>query len=365
MVCSVISCEFVSIKVWERWRIGKKGKGLCTWNDTHHTRAFLIDEHCVEHWFDACHLGVNVVVIFCKIVSIRVWERIPMVWRVHVRCDHSHRGQRWHWWKCCWSLFVVKRFVRNLAQTYPPVTLRVYPYPCSWVRVYVGSAVLYPDPYPPNPYPPTPGVSKTPAQHQPNDDPCMHLIRYWRCHESCLRYSKFPMRSDLDLMCDNLAGSVTNIQNQIYFSKLCCADSTAKHCKYAIARSWTSRARLPELWQRWQHRWESEGRTLVYALGCLILMRTEMGPKMVSPSILMCTESPNFGWRFNPFCIHKWPVSTEVQSHFCTFVAVDLKSKYFTLHLTAKPCLSLSAMHHIIILKDDNPFGITWLSISH
>ena len=58
-----------------------------------------------------------------------------------------------------------KCFVRKLAQTYPPVTIRVYPYPCSRVRVYVGSAVPYPDPYPPNPYPRTRGVSKTLAQH--------------------------------------------------------------------------------------------------------------------------------------------------------------------------------------------------------
>ena len=99
-------------------------------------------------------------------------------------------------------------------------------------------------------------------------------------------------------------------------------------------------------------------RTLVYALGCPVLMQTEMGPKMVSPLILMRTESLNFGWRFNPFCIHIWPVGTEVRSHFRTFVAVDLKSKNFTLHLTNKPCLSLSAMHHIIVLNDDNPFGI-------
>ena len=43
---------------------------------------------------------------------------------------------------------------------------------------------------------------------------------------------------------------------------------------------------------------------------CPILMRTEMGPKIVSLSILMRTESPNLGWRFDPFRVRKWPVST-------------------------------------------------------
>ena len=92
-------------------------------------------------------------------------ERIPVDWQVRVGYDCSHRRQHWHWSDCCWSLFVVKRFVRKLAQTYPPVTIRVYPYPCWWVRVYVGSAIPYPDPYPPNPYPRTCRVSKTLAQH--------------------------------------------------------------------------------------------------------------------------------------------------------------------------------------------------------
>ena len=38
-------------------------------------------------------------------------------------------------------------------RTYPPVTVRVYPYPRSRVGIYVGSDIPYPDPYPPNPYP--------------------------------------------------------------------------------------------------------------------------------------------------------------------------------------------------------------------
>ena len=41
----------------------------------------------------------------------------------------------------------------------------------------------------------------------------------------------------------------------------------------------------------------------------------------------MRTESPNFGQRFDPFWVRKWPVRTEVRSHFRTFVAVDLNSK--------------------------------------
>ena len=90
----------------------------------------------------------------CKSWS-RGQERIPVDWRVCVGYDRSHRRQRWHWSDCRWSLFVVKCFVGKLAQTYPPVT----------IRVYVGSAVLYPDPYPPNPYPCTCRVSKTLAQH--------------------------------------------------------------------------------------------------------------------------------------------------------------------------------------------------------
>ena len=67
-----------------------------------------------------------------------------------------------------------------------------------------------------------------------------HHAKQWSVHASHpipevpwelgVRYSTFPMRSDLDLMRDNLAGSITNIQNQIYFLKLCCADGTAKHC---------------------------------------------------------------------------------------------------------------------------------------
>jgi len=52
-------------------------------------------------------------------------------------------------------------------------------------------------------------------------------------------------------------------------------------------------------------------RTLVYAVECPILMRTEMGLKIVSSSILMRTESPYFGWRFDPFCVRKWPVGSE------------------------------------------------------
>ena len=89
---------------------------------------------------------------------------------------------------------------------------------------------------------------------------------------------------------------------------------------------------------------QSAPRTLVYAIKCPILMRTEMGPKMVSPSILMRTESPNFGRRFDPFCVCKWPVGTEVRSHFRTFVAVALKSKFFT-PPTSFPALSLSTTH--------------------
>ena len=56
-------------------------------------------------------------------------------------------------------------------------------------------------------------------------------------------------------------------------------------------------------------------------------MRTEMGPKIVSSSILMRTEGPNFGRRFDPFWVRKWPVGTEVRSHFRTFIAVDLNLK--------------------------------------
>jgi hypothetical protein len=68
-------------------------------------------------------------------------------------------------------------------------------------------------------------------------------------------------------------------------------------------------------------------RTLVYAVECPILMRTEMGLKIVSSSILMRTESPNFGRRFDPFWVRKWPVGTEVRSHFRTFVAIDSNLK--------------------------------------
>ena len=52
-----------------------------------------------------------------------------------------------------------------------------------------------------------------------------------------------------------------------------------------------------------------------------------MGPKIVSSSILMRTEGPNFGRRFDPFWVRKWPVGTEVRSHFRTFIAVDLNLK--------------------------------------
>ena len=40
----------------------------------------------------------------------------------------------------------------------------------------------------------------------------------------------------------------------------------------------------------------------------------------------MHTESPNFGQRFDPFCVCKWPVSTEVRSHFRMFVTVEVKN---------------------------------------
>ena len=107
-------------------------------------------------------------------------ERIPVDWQVHGGYDCSHQRQHWHWSDCYWSLFVVKCFVRKLAQTYPPVT-RVYPYLCSWVRVYVGSAIPYPDPYPPNPYLCTHGVSKTLARHYEWPGDCSQALSLEAC----------------------------------------------------------------------------------------------------------------------------------------------------------------------------------------
>ena len=42
---------------------------------------------------------------------------------------------------------------------------------------------------------------------------------------------------------------------------------------------------------------------------------------MVECPILMRTESTNFGPRFHPFWVRKWPVGSEVRSHLSTFVA--------------------------------------------
>ena len=63
------------------------------------------------------------------------------------------------------DIIVVDHCFSSNKCAYPLVTLRVYPYPCSRVSVYVGSDIPYPDPYPPNPYLHTPVVSETLAQH--------------------------------------------------------------------------------------------------------------------------------------------------------------------------------------------------------
>ena len=103
-------------------------------------------------------------------------------------------------------------------------------------------------------------------------------------------------------------------------------------------------------------------------------MRTEMGPKIVSSPILMRTESPNFGRRFDPFWVRKWPVGTEVRSHFRTFVSVDLNLKtispnqlltyknFTTHHSTSFP---ISPERRTTSRSpNDNPFRIAQLTIS-
>ena len=132
-------------------------------------------------------------------------ERVPINWRVHVGYDRSHRRQHWYWSDCCWSLFVVKCFVRKLAQTYPPVTIRVYPYLCSRVRVYVGSAVPYPDPYPPNPYPCTRKISQTLAQHYSPLLPTFHLVEFLETYGVSKRYrwGQTNKPNFFDLTCDS------------------------------------------------------------------------------------------------------------------------------------------------------------------
>ena len=81
-----------------------------------------------------------------------------------------------------------------------------------------------------------------------------------------VRDSKFPMRSDLVLMRDNLAGSVTNIENQTWFSRFRFANGSAKHCtRVSIARicfwDWSRMDR--EYWHCrvefsiWGHSWSS------------------------------------------------------------------------------------------------------------
>jgi len=108
----------------------------------------------------------------------------------------------------------------------------------------------------------------------------------------------------------------------------------------------------------------TEQRTLVYAVQCPILMRTELGPKIVPSSILMRTESQNFGRRFDPFWVRKWPVGSEVRSHFRTFVALESNSKNFSDKNLTKispliiaqlvtSLVSLSASQHLF---NDNPF---------
>ena len=93
-----------------------------------------------------------------------------------------------------------------------------------------------------------------------------------------------------------------------------------------------------------------------------------MGPKIVSSPIIMQTESPNFGQRFDPFWVHKWPVSTEVQSHFRTFVAVDLNLKNFsykTFTTHHSPSFPISPEWRTTSCSpNDNPFGIARLTIS-
>ena len=80
----------------------------------------------------------------------------------------------------------------------------------------------------------------------------------------------------------------------------------------------------------------------------------------------MWTESPNFCWRFDPFWVHKWPVGTEVQSHFCTFVGVNsnlkkISYKNFTTHHS--PSFPISPEQHTTSHSpNDNPFGIVRLT---
>ena len=94
-----------------------------------------------------------------------------------VHLSAKWHGSGWWWWWCSRggcddgghqerkALFVDNMWCGKHPQTSLDLPVRVYPYPCSRVGIYVGSEIPYPYPYPPNPYPHTPGVSETLAQH--------------------------------------------------------------------------------------------------------------------------------------------------------------------------------------------------------
>ena len=112
--------------------------------------------------------------------------------------------QRWWWgamvvtqqWWLQWQLSLRRKsFVCLLITrlwwgkhhgTYPPVTVRVYPYPHSRVGIYVGSDIPYPDPYPPNPYLCTFRGFQTLADHYLTLNIC---IRTWRWPDAEGNYS--------------------------------------------------------------------------------------------------------------------------------------------------------------------------------
>ena len=68
-----------------------------------------------------------------------------------------------------------------------------------------------------------------------------------RSWELGVRGSKFPMCSNLALMRDNLAGSVTDTQNQTWFLQFRSANGSAKHCKIALCDAVVTRA--SSLWE--------------------------------------------------------------------------------------------------------------------
>jgi len=86
------------------------------------------------------------------------------------------------------------------------------------------------------------------------------------------------------------------------------------------------------------------GTVVIIRLKCLVQLELNPSRTLIYSDVCLISlqmESMKFGWRFNPFWVHNWPVGSEVQSHLHTFVAaVDLNSKILTLqqfHLPLRP----------------------------